>query len=67
MLNEKIQVIFKKYEEFLNTHSEDVIKNTINGAGPAGRGQWVRDTLFYKYCVRILFVTALALIFILIF
>lgn len=51
MLNEKIQLIFKKYEEFVNTHSEDVIKKTVNGAGPSGKGEWVRDTLFYKYCV----------------
>jgi hypothetical protein len=51
MQREKINIAFKKYSEFVNTYSEDVIKKTINGAGPAGRGEWIRDTLFYKYCV----------------
>lgn len=51
MLQEKIDIIFKKYLEFCNNYPEDVIKKTVNGAGPAGKGEWVRDTLFYKYCV----------------
>ena len=43
--------ILEKYEEFLHTHTFNVISDTINGAGPSKYGFWVRDTLFYKYCV----------------
>lgn len=51
MDKEKINLIYSKYEEFCSTRSEALIKKTLNGAGPAGKGEWVRDTLFYKYCV----------------
>jgi hypothetical protein len=51
MNKEKIELIYFKYEEFCSTRSEALIKKTLNGAGPAGKGEWVRDTLFYKYCV----------------
>lgn len=51
MQKEKIDFIFEKYKEFRNSYSEKLIKTILNGAGPAGKGEWVRDTLFYKYCV----------------
>jgi len=51
MQKEKINLIFYKFQEFFTNYPESVVKKTLNGAGPSGKGEWVRDTLFYKYCV----------------
>jgi hypothetical protein len=51
MQREKIDYILDTYRAFCYFYPESVIKKTLNGAGPAGHGSWVRDTLFYKYCV----------------
>lgn len=48
---EKISKAYDKYAIFCATQPEEIIHKTINGAGPSGKGNWVRDTLFYKYCV----------------
>ena len=47
----KHNLIFKKYAEFRIYQPPEVVQKTINGAGPAGKGEWIRDTLFYKYSV----------------
>ena len=44
----KKNLIFKKYSEFFIKYPPEVTKKVINGAGPAGKGNWVRDTLFSK-------------------
>ena len=44
-------LIFKKYSEFFIKNPPEVTKKVVNGAGPAGKGHWVRDTLFYKLSV----------------
>lgn len=51
MQKEKIDLIFEKYKQFCENFPASVVEKTLNGAGPAGHGTWVRDTLFYKYCV----------------
>lgn len=47
----KKNLIFKKYSEFFIKYPLEVTQKVINGAGPAGKGHWVRDTLFYKVSV----------------
>lgn len=47
----KTDVIFKKYTDFCIYQPNEIVQATINGAGPAKRGEWVRDTLFYKFTV----------------
>jgi hypothetical protein len=51
MQREKIDYILDTYRAFCYFYPEDVVKGVVNGAGPSGYGNWVRDTLFYKYCV----------------
>lgn len=42
------ELIFKKFLEFTSKYSPELTKKVLNGAGPAGKGNLVRDTLFYK-------------------
>lgn len=42
--------LIKKYNEFCEKYPYKALE-VSNGAGPSGKGKWVRDTLFYKFNV----------------
>lgn len=44
----KKDLIFERYSQFFLKYPPEFIHKILNGAGPAGNGNFVRDTLFYK-------------------
>jgi len=47
----KKNLAFKRYSDFYIKYPLHVTKKVINGAGPQGKGKFIRDTLFYKFSV----------------
>jgi len=47
----KSLIILEKYLQFCATFPPETLKKTMNGAGPSGKGNLVKDTLFYKFNV----------------